>query len=404
MTTRRTFLSAGMFLGGAAAGGSGRTLLHSLRLKERSHEEKKTVAAGTDGLALSLDIFERELRQAVDSGSISSAVRTLHGLNRIRGFLFEPGGAIIIFGTHEPNLPCIEVDDLVVALRNVEQVSPEYEGTPGCTIDPIPGSDPWREQEVHVFGMPASAPMGARHVAIDYEMKKISAGLFSVHPSVPSLFEGDRSETPCRASEYSGPSSATHRFWFTPLYPGRPRFSRDDTGVLIEKPVQVQLQSEEEFLRRGERVGGAPPQPSARRFAEALTNLLATDTRPEYSRLRNDFRVIELAQLLRFVDAGAGRLTYLLGGYPLSAVPVMVRVRGVRRQETGEATCGGLSVAESAVAETVVRYRRDFRGGVEARVVVERSDFSPSTQLTAVRRAVLAARPNAMRSWWAVRS
>src|SRR5206468_11978106 len=99
------------------------------------------------------------------------------------------------------------------------------------------------------------------HVAIDFEMKQISAGLFPVHPSVPSLFESNQSGSPCRANEY-GSTSATHRFWFTPLYPDRPRFLRDDTGVLIEKPVDVQLQSEEEFLRAGERIGGAPPQPA----------------------------------------------------------------------------------------------------------------------------------------------
>jgi hypothetical protein len=283
-------------------------------------------------------------------------------------------------------------------------VSPEYEGAPGCTIDPIPGTDPWREQAVHVFGMPASAHMGARHVAIDYEMKKISAGLLPVHPSVPSLFESGRSGSPCRILRESGPSSATHRFWFTPLYPDRPRFLRDDAGVLIQKPVEVQLQSEEEFLDRGERVGGAPPQPAAKHFAEALTNLLATDTRPEYSRLRNDFRVIEVVQLLRFVRAGSGRLVYLLHKYPLGVAPVTARVRGVRRQETGEATCGGLSVAEGATAETVVRYRRDFRGGVEVRIAIDSSDFAQSGQLAAVRRGILAARPADSRSSWVFRS
>ena len=98
--------------------------------------------------------------------------------------------------------------------------------------------------------------MGARHVAIDYEMKKISAGLLPVHPSVPSLFESGPSSSPCRVAE-SSHTSATHRFWFTPLYPDRPRFVRDDSGVLIQKPVEVQLQSEEESLRHGERIGGA---------------------------------------------------------------------------------------------------------------------------------------------------
>lgn len=400
MTTRRGLLSAGLFLAGAAAGSSGASLLRGFGRKNRVRDEKGTVRAiAADRVAVSLDALDRELRAGVRRGAIPDPLRMLHGLNRIHGFLFEPGKEIIIFGAHDPNIPPIDVDDLVVGLRNAEQVGPEYVGAPGCTIDPIPGADPWREQLVHVFGMPASAPMGARHVAIDYEMKQISAGLFPLHPSVPSLFDSGPSSSPCRAGE-PGPTSATHRFWFTPLYPDRPRFVRDDTGVLIQKPVEVQLQSEEEFLRHGERIGGAPPQPVAKRFADAFTEFLATDTKPEYSRLRNDFRVIEVAQVLRFVGAGADRLTYLLNEHPLLVVPVRQRVRGVRRQEAGEATCSGLSVSNAAATETIVRYRRDFRGGVEAGIAVDSSAFSRSDAVVGVRRAVLDARPSGGPSGW----
>lgn len=404
MTTRRGLLSTFLFLAGAATGGGGGAILRAVGRKPRAGEQEKTArgAAAAEGLALSLPDFEQALRSAVGAGDVPTDMRALYGLNRVRGFLFEPGGGIVVFGSHDPNRPPMEVDDLVVALRNAQQVGPEYDGAPGCTIDPIPGSDPWRVQAVKVFGMPASAPMGARHVAIDYEMKKIAAGLFTV-PSAPSLFDGGRSGGPCRAVGSDG-YGGTHRFWFTPLYPGRPRFQRDDTGVMIEKPVEVQVQSEEEFLQQGERVGGAPPQPAAQRFAESLTAILAADSRPEYSCLKNDFRLIELAQLLRFVDAGAGRLTYLLREYPLAVASVTARVRGVRRQESGEATCGGLAAGKEAAPETVVRYRRDFRGGVEARINVESSDFIQSGELKAVRRAVLAARPSGGHSAWAFRS
>lgn len=401
MTTRRGFMSAGLFFAGAASGGGGVSLFQAFGRPRRSPKVSDTAReTAADRVAVSLSALDRELR-ATPRGIVPDALRLLHGLNQVHGFLFEPGREIIIFGAHQPNLPPIEVDDVVVALRNAEQIGPEYEGVPGCTIDPIPGADPWREQSVRVFGMPASAPMGVRHVAIDYEMKRISAGLVTVHSSVPSIFDSRQSSGPCQASE-SGPTSATHRFWFTPQYPDRPRYVRDDTGVLIQKPVEVQLQSEEEFLRRGERVGGAPPQPAAKRFADALTRFIATDSDPEYSRLRNDFRVIELAQLLRFTGAGADRLTYLLHEHPLTKMPVKERVRGVRRQEAGEATCG-FSVSASSVTETIVRYRRDFRGGVEARVSLDLSDFVRSGAVLGVRHAALAARPSDGRSGWVFR-
>ena len=114
--------------------------------------------------------------------------------------------------------------------------------------------------------------------------------------------------------------------------------------------------------------------------------------------------MIELTQLLRFVNAGPERLSYLLHEHPLAVVPALQRVRGVRRQEAGEATCGGMSVANAVAKETIVRYRHDFRGGVEARISVESSDFIRSGALKAVRRAVLAARPSDGRSAWAFRS
>ena len=86
--------------------------------------------------------------------------------------------------------------------------------------------------------------MSLLHVEADYELKKVGAG-FSRMPGVASSFE-QRKISPC---DGSGAYSASHRNWFTPLYPERPRFFEDDNAVWIHKPVMVQLQTEEEFLR-----------------------------------------------------------------------------------------------------------------------------------------------------------
>ena len=68
--------------------------------------------------------------------------------------------------------PALRLDDLLVALGHAYQVSDQYRGDPGCTIDPLrDAEDPWRIKRVEVFEMPGgmeAPPMASRHVAIDY--------------------------------------------------------------------------------------------------------------------------------------------------------------------------------------------------------------------------------------------
>lgn len=385
MITRRDFMSAGLFCAGASVGGLVISLADHRAQKKGPATPKLKLNTGP-GVALSLSRYQEELRQTFQSGlDLPESLRTIYGLNRIDAILLEQDSEIVLVGDHDPALPAFELDDLVVALRNAFKVCPEYDGALGCTIDPTPGAaDPWRIQIVKVFGMPASAPMGIRHVAIDYELKKVSAGLDPLSSGISSIYETSRQEAaPCQAGHGAAkaePRNVTHRFWFTPMYPvDRPRFLQDDRGILIRKPINVQLQSEEEFLSNGRRVGGAPPQPAAVKFTESITKLLATNEVPDYARLRNDFRMIEVAKVMQFKNVSPEPLRYLLYECALRELPVRTKVGGIRRRENGEATCDA-QVAESHAAngestvtsEHIERYAQEFRGGVEARV-----DISP---------------------------
>ena len=297
------------------------------------------------------------------------------------------------------------------------KVSAEYQEPIGCTIDPIPGArDPWEIQSVKVLGMPFGAPMGDRHVEIDYELKRVGAGLKNLGPTVTSLYEMTRAESiPCQGGETPvAQHSSTHRFWFTPLYPNRkPRFLQDGGAIWIEEPIHVQVQSEEEFLDNGKRVGGAPPQPAAVKFAESINKLLAGNEVRPYAHLRNDFRLVEVAAVMQFKQASAASLEYLLRDCPLRRLDTPSKVGGIRRQENGEAVCDGrVAVVRhgGSVRETlnrsVDRYRSEYRGGVEAAVSISGSDFNiaPNKAVAGFRQRVWASRASGDLSHWQIRS
>src|SRR5207249_12029389 len=129
-----------------------------------------------------------------------------------------------------------------------------------------------------------------------------------------------------------------------------------------------------------------PARPNAARVAQSLTRLLEGNDNPEYSRLRNDFRLSELAKVLAFKEVGTEFFNYLLKDFKMREVETKKFVTGIRRVETGQVVCNG-EVGESrgkvdATRLELSNYKNDFRGGVEGDVKVEAHDFSrPANQL-----------------------
>jgi hypothetical protein len=384
---------------------------------ETAQKQKSAPAVHTDtvrpSLVLSLTVLQQ--RAAQHRQALPDELVHLGGLNVLHGFMVEPDGEIILFGAHDPDLPLLHLDDVVVALRNAYQVSASYQGVLGCTIDPQPNAqDPWRIQTVQVFGMPARVTMAARHVAIDYELKKVSAGILSLSDDVPSLHELTRSAVSlCNGPEGAEQQvEAVHRFWFAARYPSPPRFTRDDGAVLILQPVEVQLLTERAFLNQeGLQGSSMSASPLAERFAQFVTQLLATNQVSHYAQLRNDFRVIEVSQLFRFQHVPAESLRYFLYDYPLADMPVPSFVGGIRREEQSAVVCNNRITEEPvsqgvriASTEQVHRWHFSSRGGVEAAVRLSPDHFvtEQSGTLAALRQRIRAARPSANAILWSV--
>jgi hypothetical protein len=330
-------------------------------------------------------------------------------LNRLHGFLRAPEGELLILGDRDPSRPALELDTLVIALRNAYGVSPVYQGALGCSIDPRVAEDPWRIQDVRIFGMPPSCTMAARHVNIDYELKKAAAGiLVDGTVRLPSLFELKRvANAICASGEEVGQDrSEAHRYWFYPWLVPSPRFVREEDGVLIQKPVGVQVLTEKEFLdRTGQRLGATTASPEAQTFAKQVTQLLTSQTVPRYAALVSDFRAIELARVLRYERIPNSNLAYLLGECPMSEVDVPSVVSGIFRDEQGQVVCEG-TITRVATGlqhdQRVQRYRYAYRGGVEARIELIPDQFvaDASGIFAKLKARVFASRPSKHALTW----
>lgn len=328
----------------------------------------------------------------------------LPGINQITGFLVD-GADVVLYGRQVNSLPAIEMDAFVVALRNAFGAGSDYQGDPGCSIDPIPGEDPFRIQKVSVFGVPKDCVMAARHVALDYELKRVGAGIQGEDGKIlPSAFELENQGGPC-VSTGDHSISMAHRYWFFPQTPERPRFERDQQTATVLRPVGVQLLTEQEFLdKRGQRTGATQADPAAQKFADAVTELLGSDRVARFAQMVHDFRVIELARLMRFCGVGQENLSFLLSNFELKRVEVPTMVGGVQRDEQGKTVCKTTvtqTATEIKYEESSSEYKYEYRGGVEAKVEVAESDATHA-DLDPLRHQVLDARPSADAVAWQV--
>jgi hypothetical protein len=331
-------------------------------------------------------------------------------LTRVSGFIFEPDGELILLG-HSDAGPGIHIDDLTVSLRNSYGRQPSQ--PIGCSIEPQHHeTDPWRIQRTKLFGMPACR-MAARHVRVDYDLKWATAGIREAAPTIPSLFTLERNQLELGENPDEGEQSveSVHRFWFYPAYDPPPRFLSDEGACLIERPIAVQLMTEQAlFDAKRRNVGAAPAPPPVQEFAKLVTGALL---RGEYAvELVQDFRLVELAKLLAFQGIPADSLPYLLHEHALEPADVPEFVGGVRREEAGEIvyenrvtdkpTAGGVLLRSR---ESVRSYRINLRGGIDADARVAPDDFTMATdgRLAFLRRVVRQSRPSKGALVWPVR-
>jgi hypothetical protein len=340
--------------------------------------------------ALSLERLQTLCREAVQGGgALPPRLRHLCRINRVTGFVTLPSGELVLLGVRADGEPRLDVDDLAVALRNGFQVSRDYAGVLGCTIDPIyEHADPWRLQKVAVFATPSSR-MAALFVDCDYAMKAAGAGVSPIADvtGVPARWQR---LDPCRASVPDAarePHEQQHRFWFTAKLPPAPRYVAAGTTTKITTPVAVQVLTERELRTpTGARTGSAPANAAAEDFAHDMTALLERARRGEapdrWVRLVQAFRLIELAQLLRHRAVSPHVLQYLLHEHALAPQQIPEYVGGVGQDLSEQTVCATkIKIAperdgrRKIQSSQDVRQRQlDYRGGVEAAVAVTPAD------------------------------
>ncbi|MFO7901955.1 MAG: DUF1598 domain-containing protein [Pirellulaceae bacterium] len=230
---------------------------------------------------------------------------------RLHGFAFikdERGGdCVLITSVEGDNRPALNVDDLVVALRNVI----DGRRFPACTINPRPDTlrrlnslestvtsysgnmNAFKEeyeriarsdQDVLVYGINPDNHFGNVMVMADYRMKKISNGSDNV-TGLTSLWDlFDRLDSPA--------GEICNRFWFNPKE--EPVLFREDNhGVVMFLQAAVRLSTEEEVVTQfGSTHGKGAPHPLAKEFADDFTKQyekIALE-RPIYRELQNVFQ------------------------------------------------------------------------------------------------------------------
>jgi len=192
-------------------------------------------------------------------------------------------------------LPPIEVDDLTIALRSAYQANETYGDAPGCTIDPRQGAaDPWQIQDAKILGMPRTAAMGARFLAADYELKKVSVGVLSLG-GAQDLFKLSRTAAPfCDGAGDEGSKRPYTVSGSARAIPSRPDSFRIPARCGIRRPARVQLLTEKGVS--GQKRGAAPAakRPTAgAAFSLPSSPHAGRGAGPQYARMRADFRSLK---------------------------------------------------------------------------------------------------------------
>ncbi len=308
--------------------------LLSVASPQATSGESKTLVT-----ALSLRVLQENAYKS--AGRLDSQLEHLGGLTIINGFVIdEKSHDIILYGVNDPALPPLNVDDFVIAMRNIWLRYARLEGntyyyaSPGCSIDPDPSvlqkldvigaqigqsksADEneqtlqlWQKtanapQKVSVLGIPFNSRFAQTMVEADYAMKTLADGSdIPLHANLTSMT--DRSMEVVKADLAAGrPLSVNatmmNRFWFCA---DKTSF-RGGPGIIAIEKCPVILLTEKEFLKKGSPVGTGGTDELAAAFASQFSSNYTSiaHERVVYAELQSLFRFVALASLLKSENA-----------------------------------------------------------------------------------------------------
>ena len=319
----------------------------SLKLlkKKSTTDSGNRVAGKTSQLRkVSLNRLEKQAQLLAAQGKpIDDVMQNLAGIYEIRYLMFVPEtndviiagpagnwqkddeGRIVNASTEKPTL---QMDDLVVCLRNVYSNNGKF----GCTITPTQKSlrdtknfvstsklkgNAFRtklrkalgKQDIEVFGIDAETHAGRVLVEADYRMKLVAMGLEDSIPEIPSYLSRIQ-----LAPGGGLPPMDVVRWWFTMNYkdvvadPDKEIFTFTGTGVKVLSENEL-IDDQGARVHTGKAKG--PNAGYARDFTENFDKI--ADKYPVYRQMKNVFDLAIVAAIIRNqrIDKRAGwNLTY----------------------------------------------------------------------------------------------
>ncbi len=303
--------------------------LAGLREQLRRQQIAAESSVNAELRAISLRQLERSAELAAAQGKpLSPWVQNLGGLVAIKYVIAQPDRKdILLVGPAGPwrldanghaisvasGLPVLQLDDLVVCLRNAR----DWNGIFGCSITPrqqnlaqakdflattkLTGNR-FREelrstlgqQDVEVFGIAPDSHLASVLVEADYRMKLVGMGIEPSIPEVPSYL--DRVEI---LPDGGAPPLDVARWWFTLNYD---QLQTDEQRLAFAfTGTGVKVQAETEFVNaRGERIHTGKAVGPTKAFAEDFTRHFDKLARkyPIYSQLRGAFDLALVAAII----------------------------------------------------------------------------------------------------------
>ena len=320
--------------------------------------------------AVSLRQLEYELSDCQSHGACSEASLTWYGITRVGGYVVDIAHQdIILYGSTDPGLPPLRVEDFAVALRNAMHLYVTDDGEkliysdPAVSIDPDPpvmqeldriisranGSDDLQArdraldawcstcalpQRVRVEGIPR-VRFSALMVSADYLLKRLVDGSAKAG-GLESLGHARMSDAIKQTRERQHVSSpiGMNRFWF---YPGSNLYLEDPTGVELVRSDVVLLDEAEQITPGGHIIAADRVDPLARAFACAFSHnfpalIAAGSPYPIFAELEALFRWSALARILSggtAFQAAAYRPEFLIDHFHVPEVEVPRVLNGI---------------------------------------------------------------------------
>lgn len=401
------------------------------RFNRQQNLASHPVFTSTKMRKVSLVQLERRLQQLAAQGQpIPGEMKNLAGIYDLQFLIVDRENQdILIAGpagpwktndegvavNFETGRPVLQLDDLVVCLRNVWYDGGRF----GCAITPreenlkqtqgflrdtkLKGTAFRRElqkvvgsQDIEVFGIPDNSSTAHVLVEADYRMKLIGMGLEDSIPSVPSYFET------ALKSPTAAPDLDVARWWFTLNYDGVA--TNDDRSIFQLLGTGVKVLSETELLSaQGERIHTHQSVGPTKKFAEDFTahfDKLA-EKYPIYNQLRNVFDLALVCSLIhreRLAQEVNWNLTYFGRPedeslqYGTQELPVPKLVDSIINHDTKLLQQNGKSVRQDMI-------------GVSGGVACEIAELISTTVFSKMAAKQVSPRPTGRdtfldRAWW----